>query len=108
MKRLLALILTLFLAFPAIAMPVSHDMVGQESLTGITDCHGKPMTSAGHDEGKKGGAVMKSDCIGCAAPSGLARVAAPQPVMKRPPYVVSLAAFAVAAMSAPEPPPPRT
>lgn len=112
MKRLLALILTLFLAFPAVAMPMSHDMLGSESMAAMADCHGKPMNAPVQgdpelDDKETGKAVIKSDCIGCAAPTGLSRIATPQAATKMVDYVVRPARFIVTDMSAPEPPPPR-
>ena len=107
MKRLLALLLTLFLAFPAIAMPVSHDMIGMESVGTATDCHGKPLKSPHHNEKNKSSVTIKSDCIGCAAPSGLSRSTMPEAHVQRPDYIATPIVFSVAPTNAPEPPPPR-
>ena len=113
MKQLLAFILTFFLAFPAIAMPMSHDMGDSDSKMVMKDCHGQPgAPSQSHDTGQdhdtsQKSVGVKSDCIGCAAPTGLSRVATPHQEILRPTYSASEIRFAVAAASAPEPPPPR-
>ena len=108
MKHLLALLLTLFLAFPAIAMPLSHDMIGVESVGAATDCHGKPLKSPHHNEKNKSSVAIKSDCIGCATPSSLSRSMTPEVQVQRPDYTATPIAFSVAPTNAPEPPPPRS
>lgn len=107
MRRFLLVLLTVLLAFPAVAAPLTPGKA--KTALAMPSCHQMAPSREDRDQGHRDSKAKAYHlCIGCIPPVSalppIARVA----ITSLPPLNARESAFVMLAASAPEPPPPKS